>query len=145
MPVYNLNGFEDINVSGMKLLDPGVYSLQIDKVPESAYDDKGQEYLTVHYTVLDGPQQQEPDPERGTSPVGMAYQDRVYMTPKALWRFKALLIAAQLLDKNDKGSPMAKGQGIDSDTLMGRTVRAQIDVNVNPNTGKEYRNLTFLY
>lgn len=145
MPTYNLNGFEDVDVSGFKYPDPGVYTLQIDQAPESNYDDKGQEYLTVHYTVIDGPQQKDPDPERGTSPVGMTYQDRVYMTPKAIWRFKALLVATKLLDPKDKTSPMAKGQDINTDLLVGRTLQGSIDVTTNPNTGKEYRNLTFLY
>ena len=144
MPVYNFEGFDEIPVGSRPQLDPGVYTMQIDRPPEESVDEKGQTYLTIHYTVIDGPQQETVTPEGGTSPVGREWVDRVYLTPKALWRFKTLLVAAGLLDPKDKTSEKARGMNINTDELVGRTVTVSLEPTRNPNTGREYLNTTFL-
>lgn len=142
MPEVNVPGFEDVDLSPPQL-DPGEYTMNIyDKVQLRTAESSGKQYLEVPLKVVEGPEQQAPDPNTGeTDATGRTMNDRVYLSQAALWRLKALLVASGLLARDDKDSPMAQGN-INTDMLTGTTV--QVKLTPQMNNGREYRNVEYV-
>lgn len=138
MPEINIENFENVSLGAPRLDPGGPYEGQITDAPEMKQSDSGKPYLEVKTKVLDGPQQQEPDPETDShSPVGREFTDRYYLNERAAFRVKQLLVATGLLSKDDKESPMAKGS-FNSDLLAGQKYKFQVTTQMN--NGREYRN-----
>lgn len=125
MPVVNIPDFENLSIK-REQLDVGTYVVQIqdpytDKdgvAGQTSFDDKDREFIQIEYTVKQGPQQKEPDEHGSKDPTGKKIRDRVYLTGKAAFRLKQILIASGILSRSDKDSPTAKGN-INLDMLMG--------------------------
>lgn len=138
MAEINIENFESVSLGAPRLDPGGPYEGQITDTPEVKTSDSGKSYLEVKTRVLEGPEQQEPDPETDShSPAGREFTDRYYLNERAAFRLKRLLVATGLLAKDDKDSPMAKGQ-FNSDMLAGQKYKFQVSTQMN--NGKEYRN-----
>lgn len=137
MPKINLKGFEDTEVTP-PMLDPGSYAVKITQAPVEEWDDQNRNYMDIYMMVVSGPQQ-----KNGDAAAGKDTRDRIYLhTPKSWFRLKQLLVAAGLMERDDKESPMAKGD-IDTDLLAGQSL--QIEVSINMRDGKEYRNTQYVF
>ena len=126
MPEINIPDFE--NVELFTLLDPGVYTFNIQELPTvEAAKSSGKPKLCFKAVVVDGPPQKQAGGENGTNPAGrMQYVSIPYEMKSVI---KQLLIATGLLRRDDKSSPMAKGQ-FNSDILQGTTFRATLVPNM---------------
>jgi hypothetical protein len=137
-----LGGFESVSLTKSPL-DPGAYILVCEKEPTDEWDEKGdKEYLQMEYKVVEGPEQQTPDTEFGTNPVGRTMKERLYLTPDSQWKLKSLLVAMGKLDRNDKTSDMARGN-FGTDSFIGGTFNAEVVHNMKD--GKTYANLKYVY
>lgn len=136
MAEITIDNFENVEVAPPQL-DPGDYKFNIREEPEVKTSNNGKPYLDVNLTVVDGPAQQ-----NGESPVDRTVHDRVYLVEGAYWRIKQLLIAAGLLDPNDKESPLARGK-FNTAILVGAMVGATVQIQKNPENGREYRNYQY--
>lgn len=137
MAEIEIDGFEEISISNFKPLDPGSYTFVIPERPKKVADDADKPYIEIQMKVVEGPAQQEPDPETGsTSPEGLVMRDRYYLTPAAKWRIKKLLVACGIITRDDKDSPIARGK-FDLDIFTGARFAAKVAIQMN--NGKEYR------
>ena len=137
MPIINLPSFPDTELAAPRL-DPGEYTMNIPEKPIVETNQNGKQYLAVKYKVLEGPDQEKEDPGTGSkSPAGRVVTDRFYLVEGAEFRIKRLLVAAGILARDDKESPMARGE-INTDVLVG--ARLPVSVTIQMNNGKEYRN-----
>lgn len=139
MPQINIENFENVALSAPRLDPGGPYTGKIIEPPKlQTAEGSGKQYLEVHTQVVEGPEQQEADPSTGSKdPTGTTFSDRYYLSEKAAFRLKQLLVATGLLAKDDNESPMAKGQ-INSDILAGQQYKFQVSIQLN--NGREYRN-----
>lgn len=138
MPEINIPDMDQVDLYP-KLLDPGVgYLVNIQELPVLSNASTGNPQIELTMTVLSGPEQKEPSGEYGTSPVGRKIKD--FISLKAKFRIKQLLIAAGLLDRADKNSEMAKGN-FNTDKLMG----AKFSISLEPKMyeGKEGRTIKY--
>jgi hypothetical protein len=135
MPEINIPDFE--NTELFTLLDPGVYTFNIQEPPliEPAKS-SGKPKLVFKAVVVDGPPQKTASGANGNNPAGKMQFVSIPLELTSV--LKSLLIATGLLIRNDKTSPMAKGQ-FNSDILVGTTFRATLE----PNTynGNESRKI----
>lgn len=143
MPELNIPNFDQVQLAPPQL-DPGTYTVNVQEKPTLERQDDGKQFLQINMVVMDGPAQQEADPLTGSkSPVGRKWRDRLYLVDGAYFRVKALLIAASILKRDDKSSAIAMGR-FNTDLLVGAKFQIKLDPNVNPATGKEYRNVTYV-
>jgi hypothetical protein len=141
MAQIQIPNFDEVSVSAPKL-DPGEYVANIDDKPELKENQNGKPYLEIKLKIIEGPQQAQPDPGTGsTDPAGRTIYDRLYMVDGAYFRVKQLLISAGILARDDKESPLARGE-FNSDILAG--ARLPIKVSAQMNNGKEYRNVDYI-
>lgn len=142
MSMLNIPDFEKVELAPPQL-DPGDYILNIVEDPKAITDPKSSnEYLEMQYQVVEGPNQQKPDPATGSvSPVGRKTRDRIYLTSNAYWRLKQAMICAGLLARDDTTSPIARGQ-FDPAMFMG--CRMKVNISPNMKDGKEYRNINYV-
>lgn len=117
MPTVNFENFQDVPLTRAPMLDPGAYVVAI-KSFEEKFSEDGKSYLEMIYDVKEGPKQKKDDGSGNFDPSGREIFDRVYLSANAAWRVKQLLVAGGILSKDDKTSPMAKGQDINLDLLM---------------------------
>lgn len=124
-------------------LDAGDYEVNVTEKPEYVVpDDGGKQYLTLVMQATAGPEQSKPHPVDGTtSAAGRTIRDRIYLTKEAGWRLKAALVSAGILARDDKESPLAKGN-INSDILMGAHLKIQVTKRMKD--GNEYSNVTYV-
>lgn len=141
MPQINIPNFDEVTVSAPKL-DPGEYMVNITEKPELKENQNGKPYLEIIMKVIEGPEQQQADPATGgTDPAGRKVTDRLYLVDGAYFRVKQLLISAGILARDDKDSPLARGE-FNSDVLVG--ARMPIKLSAQMNNGKEYRNVDYI-
>jgi hypothetical protein len=133
MPQINLPGMENTEVSG-GMLDPGAgYVVNIQEAPVLKTAKTGTPQLEVRMTVISGPTQKD-----GSNPAGRKIVDFIALT--AVFRIKQLLIAAGLLNRNDKVSDMARGM-FDTDILIGQ--KFSVNVEADMYDGKEKRKYVY--
>lgn len=138
MPIINLPNFDKVELAPPQL-DPGEYMMSIPEKPDIKSNQNGKQYIEVPMKVIEGPQQQKPDPGTGsTDPTGRVVKDRYYLSEGAEFRIKRLLVATGILARDDKESPLARGEGINTDMLIG--AKMPVNVTIQLNNGKEYRN-----
>lgn len=154
MAIVNIANFENLSIK-REQLDPGTYVVQIqdpytdkDGVAGQTSFENDKEFFQLDYTVKAGPDQKEADENNSKSPVGKKIHDRVYLTGKAAFRLKQLLIASGILNRADKVSDIARGQNINLDMLLGS---GTFQVKLTPNFRKddagntrEYRNVEII-
>lgn len=141
MATINIPNFEDVSVSA-PMLDVGTYVMNVTEKPEVKENQNGKPYLELVMKVVEGPQQSQPDPGTGsTDPAGRTWKDRLYLVDGAYFRIKQLLLAAGVLARDDKDSPLARGQ-FNSDILVG--TRFTVNLTAQMNNGKEYRNVDYV-
>lgn len=137
MPTVNLPNFDSVELAPPQL-DPGEYMMSIPEKPEIKTNPNGKQYIEVPYKVIEGPNQQKEDPGTGSKdPTGRVVRDRYYLVEGAEFRIKRLLVSAGVLARDDKESPLAKGQ-FNTDILQG--AKLPVNVTIQMNNGKEYRN-----
>lgn len=137
MAEIEIDGFEDVNISNFNPLDPGSYTFVIPERPKKVNDDPDKPYIEVQMKVVEGPEQQDADPETGSkSPEGRTMRDRYYLTQASKWRIKKLLVACGIITRDDKDSPIARGK-FDLDIFTGARFQAKVAIQMN--NGKEYR------
>ncbi len=141
MPEITIEGFDEVAV-GFKYFDPGEYTVNVTEKPTIETNDNGKTFIALTMKILEGPQQQEVHPETGSKdPRGGTIKDRLYLVDKAYFRVKQLLVAAGILTRDDKTSPIAKGK-FSTDILMGTRFTIKYDVSMRD--GKEYRETTYV-
>jgi hypothetical protein len=137
MPTINLPNFDQVELAPPQLA-PGEYMMSISQKPEIKTNPNGKQYLEVRYKVIEGPEQQKPDPGTGSKdPTGRVVPDRYYLVEGAEFRIKRLLVSTGIIARDDKESPVAQGN-FNTDILMG--VKLPVNVTIQMNNGKEYRN-----
>jgi len=145
MPTVNIPEFDHVDIAPPRLDVGKGYEGNIIELPtvkqQVENDPTSKSYIEVKIKVLGGPDQQDPDPGTGSkSPAGRTITDRLYLTPGAYFKIKQLLVSAQLMARNDKDSPLAKGQ-IPLEILMG--ARFPFDIVASMKDGVEYRNVQY--
>jgi len=141
MAAINIPNFDEVSVSA-PMLDVGTYIVNVTEKPEVKENQNGKPYMELVMKVVEGPQQSQPDPGTGsTDPAGRTVKDRLYLVDGAYFRLKQLLLAAGVLARDDKDSPLARGQ-FNSDILVG--TRFTINLTAQMNNGKEYRNTDYV-
>jgi hypothetical protein len=135
----NIAGFETVDIAPPQL-DPGNYSVTIQTAPVMDSTDDGKDFLPIDMVVVNGPNQ-----KSGANPTGKIYRDRVYLTSAASWRIKSLLVASGLMSRDDKASPVAKGQ-FNTQQLVGSNFQINITPNRVERDGqvREYRNCQYV-
>lgn len=146
MATVNIPEFDHVEVAPPRLDIAKGYVGNIVELPtikkQDENDPTSKTFIEVKIKVLEGPEQQDPDPGTGSkSPAGRTITDRLYLTPGAYFKVKQLLVSAQLLARNDKESPLAKGQ-IPLEILVG--VRFPFDIVASMKDGVEYRNVQYV-
>jgi hypothetical protein len=143
LPEIHIPDFDKVSLQPPQL-DCGTYTVNVQEKPTIESQSDGKQYIQLQMVVMGGPAQKEADPATGnTSPVGRKWRDRLYLVDGAYFRVKALLIAAGILARDDKASAIAMGN-FNSDLLVGTKFQIRLDPNINPQTGKEYRNVVYI-
>lgn len=146
MPTVSFENFQDVPLTRAPMLDPGTYVVAIKEFEEKFENDKN--YLAMVYEVKEGPKQKKDDGNGNYDPTGREIFDRVYLSAAAAWRVKSLLVATGILSKDDKTSPMARGQDINLDLLhSGGPFRIKLTPRLYKDDGgnqKEARNVEFI-
>jgi len=141
MPELSIPNFEEVSVGSLRL-DPGEYVVNIQDKPEVKENRNGKPYLEVNMTIVEGPEQQEPDPSSGSKdPAGRNIRDNLYLVDGAYFRIKQLLVASGILARDDNESPIARGQ-FNTDILVG--TRFTVRLSTRMNNGKEYRDVAYV-
>jgi len=149
MPELNIPNFDQVELMPPRL-DPGTYVVNIQEEPalKTGTNKKtgaSQQYLEVKMTVIEGPQQEHPDPNTGaTNPVGRGHRDWVFLVDGAYFRVKQLLVAFGLLSKDDKTSPMAQGK-INTQSLVGARGTIKISKEIDKESQKEYTRTEYVF
>lgn len=146
MPVVNIPDFESVEVAPPRLDIGKGYVGNIVELPvikhQDENDSSSKQYIEVKVKILEGPPQSEMDPVTGSpSPTGRSMTDRLYLVPGAFFKVKQLLVSAGLIARNDKDSPMAKGQ-IALDALIG--AKFPFNIVASMKDGTEYRNIQYV-
>jgi hypothetical protein len=121
MPEINIPDLENTELN--VLLDPGVYTFNIQEMPTvEPAKSSGKDVLKFKAVVMDGQPQ-----KNGANPAGRVMFNNIPLELKSV--VKQLLIACGLLRRDDKTSPMAKGN-FNTDILLGATFRATVEPNM---------------
>jgi hypothetical protein len=122
MPEVNIPDFENTKLNS--LLDPGVYTFTIKDPPTlEPAQSSGKLKLVYKAEVLDGP----PQKDDGANPAGrVQFVTIPDFMDTGRSRVKQLLISAGFLRRDDKESPMARGN-FNTDDLVGAIFKAVLE------------------
>jgi len=140
MPQVNIENFDDVDVDSYRMLDPGVYTVNVQEEPTVKMSKNNNQQLELTMKVIEGVDQKEADPSTGSkSPAGRVVKD--WIAFKAAFRIKKLLIAAGILRRDDRDSDIAKGK-FETGMLIG--TKFQIKLVADSYNGKEQRKVEYV-
>lgn len=126
MSIIKIDGNNESNFTGFKLLHPGAYCFEIANEPEVKKSSKGNPMIAVELRCADDGEFK-----------GCAVFDNIAITPRSEFRVCHLALAAGTQDKED-----IKSRGVDLSLLPGKIVEAEIGIQparMDPATGNTYR------